>query len=830
MGFPTHYTPMTADHAAVPDSASTSASEYLAGQIVLLETVFQMAPVGLAVVDRDYRFVHINASLAAINGIPAADHIGQSPRELIPRLWPLIEPLYLAALRGETVRNQEVSGRTEVDTLCRWHVSYYPVRFNDEIIGIGIVVNDVTALHEYRQALKTRTDLYSMISQTSQAAIARTTEAELFDDVCRIAVQTGHFRFAWIGVPDSGKLRPIASFGDDHGYMSNLVVTLDPSDARSLGPGGKAFATGAAMVVNDFASAAYTTPWHDFARDAGFASCAAFPFIEHGNVVAVMIVYAADRDFFVDELLETVSEVAPIVSFALNAFATRRERERGDTQLRLQDRAIRAVAQGICIVDVATPDSPMIFVSPGFEHLTGYSASEVLGRNCRLLQGAETDPATVETLRRAIAGGENCTVEILNYRKDGAQFWNELTIAPVRDASGALTHFVGVQSDVTERRRLEEQVRQSQKMEAVGQLASGVAHDFNNLLTVVAVCSDMLVSALHEDDPSRELAIEIQRAGERAGALTRQLLAFSRKQVIAPRILDINGVVTDSEKLLRRLIGEHILLTTRLHEPLASVLADAGQVEQVLINLVVNARDAMPGGGTITIATSGVSLCEATRGVSAGDWVTLEVSDSGTGMDEATRAHIFEPFFTTKGVGKGTGLGLATVLSIVETANGHVTVDTQLGRGTTFRVHLPCVTSASEISVVHTSEVLPRGTETVLLAEDDDAVRTLGQRILERCGYRVLLAADGAEALAHAREYAGPIDLLVSDVVMPHLGGRQLAEAVRSVRPDVRVLFVSGYTDDEVLLHGVVHAEVAVLQKPYSLVALAQMVRRVLDG
>ena len=472
----------------------------------------------------------------------------------------------------------------------------------------------------------------------------------------------------------------------------------------------------------------------------------------------------------------------------------------------------------------------MIFVSPGFERLTGYRADEVLGRNCRLLQGADTDPAAVAALRSAIANGTGCTVEILNYRKDGTAFWNELTVAPVVDATGALTHFVGVQADVTERRRLEEQVRQSQKMEAVGQLASGVAHDFNNLLTVVDMCSELLVNALKPDDPSRELAIEIQRAGERAGGLTRQLLAFSRKQVIAPRVLDLNAVVRESEKLLRRLIGEHILLTTRLHEPIAAVFADAGQVEQVLINFAVNARDAMPSGGTITIATGEVSLHEVSRGVPAGEWVTLSVSDSGTGMDAVTRAQIFDPFFTTKGVGKGTGLGLATVRSIVETANGHVNVDTQLGAGSTFRVYLPRVTPASENTSARASEVMPTGTETILLAEDDDAVRTLGRRILERCGYHVLQAADGAEALRHAHEYAGPIDLLVSDVVMPHLGGRQLAEAVLALRPQTRVLFVSGYTDDEVLLHGVVHADVAMLQKPYSLVTLAQMVRRVLDG
>ena len=821
---------MTTDHADFAPLDATAADSLLAGQMALLETVFGHAPVGLAVVDREFRYLRINETLAAINGIPVADHIGRTPRELLPHLWPLIEPLYLGTLQGEIVRNREMSGRTASDTVAHWLVSYYPVRVDTVIIGIGIVVNDVTQLHQVSDALRVRTDLYAMISQTSQAAIARTTEADLFDDVCHIAVETGHFRFAWIGVPDGDRLRFVAMCGEDSGYMSELIISLDPTDSRAQGPAGRAYASGEPIVVNDFASTPITALWHDRASAAGFASVATLPLLQHGRVAAVLTLYAGVRNFFVDGLLETVSEVAPIVSFALDAIATRRECERGDALLRLQDRAIGAVSQGICIVDVAAPDWPMIFVSPGFEHHTGYTAAEVLGRNCRMLQGAGTDAETVVTLRRAVAAGEGCTVEILNYRKDGTPFWNELTIAPVVDASGALTHFVGVQADVTERRRLEEQVRQSQKMEAVGQLASGVAHDFNNLLTVVDVCSDLLVKALKADDPLRELAIEIQRAGERAGGLTRQLLAFSRRQVIAPQALDLNAVVTESEKLLRRLIGEHILLTTILHEPMVSVFADAGQVEQVLVNLVVNARDAMPGGGSVTIETGRLSLREPAHGVPAGDWVTLAVRDSGTGMDETTRARIFEPFFTTKRVGKGTGLGLATVRSIVETANGHVTVDTQLGVGSTFRVHLPRFAPDADTAAPRLAETMPTGTETILLAEDDTAVRTLGRRILERCGYHVLPAADGAEALRHAREYAGTIHLLMSDVVMPHLGGRQLAEAVVGLRPTTRVLFVSGYADDEVLLHGVVHADVAMLQKPYSVMTLAQMVRRVLDA
>jgi CheY-like chemotaxis protein len=382
---------------------------------------------------------------------------------------------------------------------------------------------------------------------------------------------------------------------------------------------------------------------------------------------------------------------------------------------------------------------------------------------------------------------------------------------------------------------MEEQFRQAQKMDAFGQLAGGVAHDFNNLLTIINGYSDLLLQSLSAGDPSRMLITEIHKAGERSAGLTRQLLAFSRKQILAPRVLNLNDVVTETDKMLRRLIGEDIQLTTTLVSQPWAVLADPGQLEQVLLNLAVNARDAMPQGGRLTIETRNVKLDEAyirTHGdARAGPHVLLSVSDTGCGMTPEVQAKIFEPFFTTKGLDKGTGLGLATVYGIVKQSDGHIAVCSEVGVGTTFNVHLPRAAQGPEGSKAP-SRILtpPRGTETVLVAEDEIGVRTLTSFILAGCGYKVLQAADGDEAVRLAAAQDGQIDLLITDVVMPGAGGRAVADQVAERHPETRVLFVSGYTDDAIIRHGVLREGMNFLQKPFSPLALASKVREVLDA
>jgi len=513
-------------------------------------------------------------------------------------------------------------------------------------------------------------------------------------------------------------------------------------------------------------------------------------------------------------------------------------RKRAQDDLRMRDRAIQAVTQGLLITDRRLPDNPIVYASPGFTRLTGYSTEESLGKNCRFLQGPETDRAVTARLREAVEKGEACTVELLNYRKDGTPFWNLLAISPVTDLDGAVTNYVGVQTNVTERRTLEAQLLQAQKMEAVGRLAGGVAHDFNNVLSVILSYAEIIALDLKVDDPLRGDMEEIRKAALRAAALTQQLLAFSRQQVLQPRVLNLHDSVVAIEKMLHRLIGADVTLTVLPSRGLWSVRADPSQIEQILMNLAVNARDAMAHGGELTIETSNVVLdadyALAHHGVQPGPYAMLAVTDTGTGMSRETQARIFEPFFTTKEQGKGTGLGLATVFGIVSQSGGHVWVYSEPGKGATFKLYFPRVSGVSGVSEPLSPRILNTeascACETILLVEDDDQVRAVALTILRRRGYVVLVAPNGGEALLICEKYGAKIDLLLTDVVLPRMSGRDLAERLRPLRAEMKVLFMSGYTDDAVLQHGVLDSGVAYLQKPFTSAALTSKVRDVLLG
>jgi PAS domain S-box-containing protein len=419
---------------------------------------------------------------------------------------------------------------------------------------------------------------------------------------------------------------------------------------------------------------------------------------------------------------------------------------------------------------------------------------------------------------------------------DGDVRWVNVRGQPETDAEGRVVRITGVTQETSARRRLEDELRQAQKLEAVGRLAGGIAHDFNNLLTVINGFAAMAVERLPASDPLRGPLAEVCKAGDRAAALTRQLLAFSRKQILQPRVTDLNGLVKDMAGMLQRLIGEDVDLAVTLEPNLPRVMVDPGQFGQVLLNLAVNGRDAMPEGGRIAIATSNVVLsdadCRGQAEAQPGRYVRLAVSDTGHGMDEATRVRIFDPFFTTKAIGRGTGLGLAVVQGIVRQSRGFVDVSSEVGHGATFSIYVPVVDEASAplpeaFAVAHPAQ---QGNETVLLVDDDEGVRALIGTILRAGGYRVLEAADGDEALRAARGYAGPIHLLVTDVVMPRMSGRRLADALAAERPDLKILFASGYSEEIVGRHGILEANGDYLAKPFGPNALARKVREVLDA
>jgi PAS domain S-box-containing protein len=452
---------------------------------------------------------------------------------------------------------------------------------------------------------------------------------------------------------------------------------------------------------------------------------------------------------------------------------------------------------------------------------------EVVGRS--VFEMYKDTPQVVAAVRRALEGEE-----FTEFTPVGKLAY-ETTYTPVRDAEGTITGLMGVATDVTDRKVLEERLRHAQRMEAIGRLAGGVAHDFNNLLSAILGHSELALSRIEPGHPMRRNVEEIQKAGTRGSLLTRQLLAFSRKDVLTPTVVDMNVVVLAIEGMLRRLIGEDIELAVTPAPGPATVRADRGQLEQIVMNLAVNARDAMPRGGRLTIGVQCVTLDAAYALQHAdtrpGPYVQLSVGDNGCGMDAETLSHVFEPFYTTKDPGKGTGLGLSTVYGIAQQNQGHVTVYSEPGMGATFKVYFPQVGAAT--AATETTELpmkAARGAETVLLVEDEDPVRSVTREVLESNGYKVIEARNGFEALEIAASHGGKIDIVVTDVVMPVMGGAEMARRLVAQRPGLKVLYMSGYTDDAVLRHGVLEKSAAFLQKPFPLTAFVHKVREVLDG
>jgi PAS domain S-box-containing protein len=496
-------------------------------------------------------------------------------------------------------------------------------------------------------------------------------------------------------------------------------------------------------------------------------------------------------------------------------------------QASLLPRTVEAMSLGMVLTDAAREDNPIVYCNPGFERLTGYAADEVIGRNCRLLQGPDTDRGELARLRQAVRNHQPCSVVLRNYRKDRTPFWNALNVSPLADADGRVTHYVGVQTDITAAKELEAQFLQSQKMELVGRLTGAVAHDFNNLLTVIGGFTEAALDALGGDHPVRGLLAEVVAAGQRAAGLTRQLLAFSRKGTDRRSRCDLSATVVGCEGMIRRLVGPGIELAVAADPGAGAVGLDAGRVEQVVMNLAVNARDAMPAGGRLVLATAPALLPDDTGEMPAGRYAVLRVGDTGHGMSADTRARMFEPFFTTKPAGRGTGLGLSTVLEIVRGAGGHVRVSSEPGRGTEFRLYLPHAAAVPTDPAPDCSgEFRIRGSEVVLVVDDDAAVRAVMCLALRARGYTVLAAVGAAEAVATAGEHPGPIHLAVIDVLMPVRAGVVLANELRCLREDLRVLFVSGYTGQTAETEP---RDADLLLKPFTPTGLAAKVREVLD-
>ena len=493
---------------------------------------------------------------------------------------------------------------------------------------------------------------------------------------------------------------------------------------------------------------------------------------------------------------------------------------------------LEAASQAIISTDRA---GRIVLANHQAEELFGYSREELLDSSIEMLLPEASRGAHAQMragyLRRPGVRPMGSGTELSARRKDGSEFAVEVGLSHIETAEGVFA--IAFVTDISRRKHLEQQLQQAQKMEAVGRLAGGVAHDFNNMLTVITGYGTMVLEELQDQDPLRSHVHEILSATNRAAALTSQLLAFSRQQPIRPQVIDLNALIANTEKMLRGLIREDIVLELILEDGLGSVKADLAQVEQAIVNLVVNSRDAMPAGGRITVETANVCLDECYArthmGVRPGEFVMIAVSDTGEGMDEDVLRRVFEPFFTTKKQGKGTGLGLATVYGMVKQNGGDIWVYSEPGKGTTFKLYLPNVDEPAAAPPPVLAQPAPRGCETILVVEDEPSVRSITVKILQQLGYVTLATASGAEALEMSKTYRGTIALLLTDVVMPNMNGRQLARELAGARPDMKVLYLSGYTGNVALQLGIVDSSVAFLPKPFRRDALAKAVRDVLE-
>lgn len=543
-------------------------------------------------------------------------------------------------------------------------------------------------------------------------------------------------------------------------------------------------------------------------------------------------------------LKDRLNRLAPCIQRALKEAEERREAQIAREKLHKIDEQNKLLIENldeiVYIVDVHnSPFSGLLTaLTHQVEKILGYTVEEM--KNDPTIWFNSIHPDDIETV--AALTNEIVTAKIkktrlyrIKHKTSGEYRWIKDRVTPMLDETGRVIRLFGVARDITEEKYREHELFQAQKMESIGQMAGGIAHDFNNILTVINGYSSLLLETIPENNPIQKDIAQINKAGQRAAALTRQLLGFSRKQIIQPRVINLNTIIDDTEKMLHRLIGDSIQLSTILNPHLENIKADPSQIDQVLMNLSINARDSMPNGGKLVIQTENITIDKNHNPEPAlltpGQYILLTVSDSGTGMDEATKSKIFEPFFTTKEKGKGTGLGLSTVYGIVKQNNGFITVYSEVNVGTTFRIFFPCVKEAlSEGKNLSQTQSPLQGSETVFLVEDDPGLRLLAEGILQNNGYSVTTAANGDDAIELAQQISSPINLLLTDVIIPGVSGRELVNRILKHHPEIKVLFMSGYTDDSIVHQGVLDSDVEFLPKPFTHEELLKKVRDVLDG
>ncbi|HEX7613263.1 MAG TPA: ATP-binding protein [Candidatus Limnocylindrales bacterium] len=789
------------------------------------------SPIAALVIDAGtLGIIHANAAAKALVG-PLLDGAGVALPNFV-----LGTPLghsdaYLRPLRDGLVKDIVVETRTHGpdgnSRAVEIHLSYSPdpsPRYMGLILDVSgrSTVDDLTARRER---------LRDALAEILRAITRIDDRDELYRDACRIAVERGGFRMAWIGLVDqaTGDIRPVASAGYEEGYLDALHLSLR-QDPRGVGMTATAIQTSQPVAIADPLSDPMFSTLKSEVRKRGYESAVALPLVVEGRAIGALTVYATVVNAFGAIEVELLQHLADDISFKLEVIGREETRRAAEAE---RDRLAAVVEQAGESVVITDRDGRIVYTNAAFTSITGYEPNEVVGQPPDILRGASGSPEGA-AMSEAIGDGKSWSGQTSYLRKDGTERDMHLIINPRRDYSGAVVGTIVIGRDVSRERSLEAQLMQSQKLEAIGRLAGGIAHDFNNLLTAISGYAEILKAELDVDDPRADDVVEIQRAAARATQLTAQLLAFSRRQVLNPRPLDPQSVVTGIAPMLRRLIGEEVELAVSAQPGLGPVLADPGQLDQVLVNLALNARDAMPRGGHLNIEVHEVDLdsdfATAHGGSDVGTYVVFQVSDAGEGMAPHILGHAFEPFFTTKAQGKGTGLGLSTVIGIVEQSNGYVDIESEPGRGTTVRVYLPKTLAPKAETPDETDDPSPRGTGTLLVVEDEEPVRSFVCRILEQAGYSVIQAATGERALEIEAGYAGQIDLLFTDVVMPGMSGRELADILLARRPGTPVLYASGYNEEMIADRGVLGPGVSYLAKPFTGTEILQRLRDLLKS
>ncbi|MGD0412027.1 MAG: PAS domain-containing protein [Verrucomicrobiota bacterium] len=814
----------------------------------LYHSLVTQLPIGIFQKDAQGRYALVNPGFCRLKGMSAEDFLGKTPLEVARGQAAQQDAAGLAtkyAAEGEDHHKliMQTGKSIELDeeymladgTKRFMHVMKLPVLdSNGKVIGTQGVQFDITERKRAEAELLKTNRALQLISLFNEELVRATDEKALLQAVCDLAVQRGGYRLAWVGFAEQDEaksVRPVASSGLSDGYLDTGNITWAETE-RGGGPTGRAIRTGQTAIARNIATDFASGLWRQAAIKRGYVSTIALPLQGGGRCIGALMLYAAEPDAFTPQEVILLGELAGDLAYGIGALRHRAEREKAEAEVERTAQewqtTFDATNDAIWILD---KDQRVLRSNKTADQIFHRPGSQMLGQRCWTIVHGSAEPIPDCPFARAQKSGRRETMEL-----QAGKRWLEITVDPIRDAAGQPAGAVHIVSDITERRRLEEELIEAQKAHVIGSLAGGVAHDFNNIMSIIMSYNDLIASGLGQDSPLRVYSDEVQHAAERAAGLTRQLLIFSRKQKVQPVVLDLNHLLKDLDKMLRRLIDEHIEMTMIPGNKIGRVKADSGYVGQVLMNLVVNARDAMPNGGKLTIATNNVTLDEgcarAQAGAMAGDFVMLSVSDTGTGMTDEVKAHLFEAFFTTKPKGKGTGLGLATCQTIVQESGGHIGVESEVGRGTTFRVYFPRVEQPLEVAARPVQAgPLPRGKETLLVVEDEPAVRHLALRVLKAQGYEVLTASNGQEALHLASDHKGaPIRLVITDVVMPLMGGKVMADWLKITYPDLRILFTSGYPDNVMNQQGALEPAVAFLPKPYAPTVLVHKVREMLDA